>query len=84
MNLESAPISAPIAKGTLAIMDREYRFVKNLESGKEALYRYKTETGEGTDIIESEPVVASRLRSALQTTLKKVNGTFAVEQRARQ
>jgi hypothetical protein len=55
-----------------------------LSTGKQALYRYRTDFGEQHDLLESEPDAAQRLSGALVDKLKNVNESFAEQQHGRQ
>lgn len=76
MNLEPNRIFDPITKGTVAVMDHEYKFVRYLDSGREQLYRYRTDNNEERDLIQSEPEVAARLRKVLLDKIEEVNRQF--------
>jgi len=76
MNLEPNRIFDPITKGTVAVMDSDFKFVRYLESGKEQLYRYKTDAGEERNLMQSEPEAAARLRQVLLQKIKEVNQRF--------
>lgn len=73
MNLEPNRIFEPITKGTVAVMDNEYKFVRYLDSQREQLYRYRTDSGEEHDLIQSEPEVAARMRKVLRDKIEEVN-----------
>ncbi len=73
MNLEPARIFDPITKGTIAVMDDDFKFVRYLESGNELLFRYKTDAGEEHNLIATEPEVAKRMRGVLLNKLQEVN-----------
>lgn len=73
MNLEPNRIFDPITKGTVAVMDSEYKFVRYLDSGREQLYRYRTDNNEEHDLIQSEPEVAARMRKVLFDKIEEVN-----------
>ena len=77
MNLEPNRIFDPITKGTVAVMDNEYKFVRYLDSGREQLYRYRTDNAEEHDLIQSEPEVAARLRKVLLDKIAEVNRQFS-------
>ncbi len=76
MNLERNRIFDPIAKGTVAVMDSDLKFVRYLESGKEQLYRYKSDAAEEHNLINSEPEAAERMRRVLFEKIKEVNQRF--------
>jgi arylsulfatase A-like enzyme len=73
MNLEPNRIFDPISKGTVAVMDSDFKFVRYLGSGDEQLYRYKTDAAEEYNLIHSEPEVAERMRQVLLQKIKQVN-----------
>jgi len=73
MALETNRIFDPITKGTLAIIDNDFKFVRYLGSGKEQLYRYKTDTAEENNLVQSAPEVAQRMRTILLEKLQEVN-----------
>jgi len=77
MDLERNSIFKPVSKGVVAVIDDEFKYVCDLETRKESLYRYKTDPGEATDLIEAEPLVAKRLREALFSKLQQVNDKLA-------
>jgi arylsulfatase A-like enzyme len=77
MNLERNRIFAPITKGTVAVMDSEYKFVRYLDSDGEQLYRYRTDNGEEHDLVRSEPEVAARMRKVLLDKIEEVNRQFS-------
>jgi arylsulfatase A-like enzyme len=73
MNLEGNRSFDPITKGTLAIIDDEFKYVDNLDRHREELYRYKTDSLEEQNLVDSEPNVAGRMRDSLVSKLKEVN-----------
>jgi arylsulfatase A-like enzyme len=73
MNLEPNRVFDPISKGTVAVMDEEYKYVNQLGSQREELYRYVTDGWEEHNLIASEPAVAKRLRDVLLNKLAEVN-----------
>jgi arylsulfatase A-like enzyme len=73
MNLEMNSIFDPITKGTIAVMDDNFKFVRYFDLGKEQLFRYNTDPGELNNLINSEPEVAKRMRGVLQNKLQEVN-----------
>jgi len=76
MNLEPNRIFEPITKGTVAVMDSEYKFVRYLDSGREQLYHYRTDNNEEHDLLQFEPVVAARMRKRLVDKIEEVNRQF--------
>jgi arylsulfatase A-like enzyme len=77
MNLEPNRIFAPITKGTVAVMDSEYKFVRYLDSFREQLYQYRVDSNEEHDLIHSEPEVAARMRKVLLDKIEEVNRQFS-------
>jgi arylsulfatase A-like enzyme len=73
MNFEPNRTFDPITKGTVAVMDDEFKYVNYLDHHQEALYRYKSDQFEDHNLIDSEPEVATRMRDALSEKLKEVN-----------
>jgi len=73
MNLEPNSTFDAVTKGTVAVMDGNFKFVRYLESGKEQLYRYKTDKGEENNLVQSEPEAAQRMRNVLLEKLEEVN-----------
>jgi arylsulfatase A-like enzyme len=79
MNLEPNRVFDPITKGTIAVLDDEFKYVNYLDRHQEALYRYKTDQVEDHNLIGSEPEVAARMRAALFEKLKEVNRQFTAK-----
>jgi arylsulfatase A-like enzyme len=77
MNLEPDRTFSPISKGTLAILDDEFKYVIRLDSHQELLYRYKTDRLEEHNLIGSEPDVAKRLHDVLLGKLQQVNEPYS-------
>lgn len=77
MNLEPNRVFDPITKGTIAVMDDEFKYVDYLQFHRESLYRYRSDTIEEHDLISSEPEVAGRMRKVLMEKLNAVNGQVA-------
>lgn len=73
MNLETNRIFNPITKGTVAVMDDDFKFVRYLNSGKELLFRYKTDPGELQNLVAVEPQVAQRMRGVLMNDIQEIN-----------
>jgi arylsulfatase A-like enzyme len=67
----------PISKGTIAVIDNDFKFVRYLESGREQLYRYKTDRTEENNLVQAEPAVAQRMRGVLLLRLNEVNQRFS-------
>lgn len=73
MDLEPDRIFDPIAKGTVAVMDGEFKYVNYLDRGEQQLYRYRTDEFDDHDLIGSEPEVAKRMHDLLFNELREVN-----------
>jgi len=73
MNLEPNRELDPITKGTVAIIDDEFKYVNYLGSSKEDLYRYKTDLKEEHNLILSDPETGKRMRELLLKKLNEVN-----------
>jgi arylsulfatase A-like enzyme len=73
MNLERNRVWDRISKGTVAIIDNEFKYVDYLDAQKESLYRYRTDQYERNDLVDSERDVAARMRTALLDKLREVN-----------
>ena len=73
MNLERNKVSDPVSKGTVAIMDQEFKYIDYLDGQKQLLFRYRTDPYEKNDLIATEPEVAGRMRLALTNKLREVN-----------
>jgi hypothetical protein len=80
MNLEPNSTFHPVTKGTVAVMDGDFKFVRYLDSGKEQLYRYKTDKDEENNLLQSEPEIAKRMRNVLLEKLDEVNRRFSRNQ----
>jgi arylsulfatase A-like enzyme len=76
MNLEPNRIFDPVTKGTVAVMDDDFKFVRHLNSGMEELYRYKSDAAEEHNLIHSEPEVGERMRQVVLERVKEVNQRF--------
>jgi len=73
MALESDRIFDRITKGTLAILDDDFKYLITLDSHREELYRYKTDELEEHNLIESDKNVAQRMHDVLLDKLKEEN-----------
>jgi arylsulfatase A-like enzyme len=79
MNLETDRIFDPISKGTLAVMDAEFKYVIHLDNQQEFLYRYKTDRRDEHNLIADEPAAAQRFHNVLFARLKEVNERPAIK-----
>jgi len=73
MNLEPSRIFGPISKGTVVVMDSEYKYLLRLDQQQEALYHYRSDRHEEDNLVASNPEVRNRLRDVLLTKLNQVN-----------
>ena len=73
MNLEPDRVFSPISKGTLAVIDDQFKYVIRLDSHQQWLYRYKTDQLEEHNLVGSEPDAARRLHDVLLAKLREVN-----------
>jgi len=76
MNFETNRFCDSITRGTVAVMDDEFKYVDYLDGHQEALYRYKSDHFEDHNLIGSEPEVAKRMRDTLSERLNEVNRQF--------
>ncbi len=79
MNLEPDRVFSPISKGTLAVMDAEFKYVIHLDNQQEFLYRYKADRSDEHNLITDEPAAAKRLHNILFARLKEVNERSAIK-----
>jgi|HubBroStandDraft_1064217.scaffolds.fasta_scaffold00857_7 arylsulfatase A-like enzyme len=73
MALETDSTFRPISKGTLAIMDDDFKYVIHLDTQEQELYRYKTDPSEEINLTKSDPDVAQRMHDLLISDLRKAN-----------
>jgi arylsulfatase A-like enzyme len=73
MNLESDRVFGSVSRGTVAVIDDDFKYVIRLDSRQESLYRYKIDPLEEHNLLASEPAVAERLRNAVVAKLQQVN-----------
>jgi arylsulfatase A-like enzyme len=73
MNLETSSTFEPITRGTLAVIDNDFKYIDRLRSQEVSLYRYRTDPLEQQNLVESEPAVAARMKALLADQLKEVN-----------
>jgi arylsulfatase A-like enzyme len=77
MNLEPDRVFGSISKGTLAVMDGDFKYVIHLDNRQESLYRYKSDRLEEHNLITSQPEIAKRLHDLLLNRLEEVNAHSA-------
>lgn len=73
MNLETNSTFEPITRGTLAVIDDDFKYIDRLGTQEVSLYRYRTDPLEGQNLVESEPAVAARMKALLVDKLREVN-----------
>lgn len=76
MTLETDSSFRPIANGTLAIMDDEFKYVIHLDTKKQELYRFKSDPSEENNLVRSDPGNAKRMHDLLITGLNDANQRF--------
>lgn len=76
MNLEPNSSFDPITKGTIAVMDHEFKYVDYLDTNEQYLYRYKTDPIEQQNLIATEADAAKRMRDVLAAKLREVDERF--------
>jgi arylsulfatase A-like enzyme len=75
MNMEPNSTFAPVSKGTVAVIDDNFKFIENLGTHDDELYRYRADLGDQKNLLDSEPLVATQMRALLANKLKQVNGS---------
>jgi arylsulfatase A-like enzyme len=75
MNLEPDSTFAPVSKGTVAVIDGNFKFIERLGTNDRELYRYRVDLGDQRNLLDSEPVVGARMQELLTDKLKHLNGT---------
>jgi arylsulfatase A-like enzyme len=73
MNLETNSAFQPITRGTVAVIDDDFKYIDQLGSREVSLYRYRTDPLEEQNLVESEPVVAERMKALLAEKLREAN-----------
>jgi arylsulfatase A-like enzyme len=73
MNLERSSTFEPITRGTLAVIDNDFKYIDRLGSQEVSLYRYRTDPLEEQNLVESEPAIAARMKALLADKLKEAN-----------
>ena len=72
MNLEPNRSFDPITKGAIAVIDKDYKYIRHLGSNKEELYRYRSDSGEERNLIGSDLETTDRMRKVLQGKLDEM------------
>jgi arylsulfatase A-like enzyme len=73
MALESDRVFDRITKGTLAVLDDDFKYLITLDSQREELYRYKTDELEEHNLVGSDRDIAKRMHDVLLGKLKEEN-----------
>jgi len=73
MNLETNSTFEPITRGTLAVIDDDFKYIDRLGTREVSLYRYRTDPLEEQNLVVSEPAVAARMKALLADKLREVN-----------
>lgn len=73
MALDSDGIFRPVAKGTLAVLDEEFKYQIHLDTQEEALYRYRDDRLEENNLVSSNPDVAKRMRDLLMAQIRNAD-----------
>ena len=75
MNLEPGRVFDPISKGTVAIVNDQFKYITRLgpESEPGTLYRYRTDPSEEHDLAQSAPETAKQMNDALLSKLGEIN-----------
>jgi hypothetical protein len=73
MNLDVNSTFTPITQGTVAVIDNDFKYVAQLGTHEGSLYRYKTDSREEQNLIESDPTVAARMQDVLKKKLEEIN-----------
>ena len=79
MSLASDRVWDPLSKGTIAVMDDQYKYIICLANQQQELYRYKTDPSEVHNVIDLNPDVAKRMREALLDKLKVLRERSALD-----
>lgn len=73
MNLERNSVFESVTRGTVAVIDDDFKYIERLETHEALLYRYKTDPSEEQNLAGSEPAIAGRLRDVVANKLREVN-----------
>ena len=73
MNLDPDSTFKPITQGTVAVLDDDFKYVAQLGTHEGSLFRYKTDLLEEQNLVESDPVVAARMKDLLARKLEEAN-----------
>jgi arylsulfatase A-like enzyme len=73
MNLEGSSVFEPISHGTVAVLDKDFKYIDQLGTQEMSLYRYKTDPREEQNLVKGEPDVAASMHDLLVNKLKEIN-----------
>jgi arylsulfatase A-like enzyme len=73
MTLEGSSVFDCISKGTLAVIDDDFKYLIRMDSEQQELYRYKSDESEEHNLVESDKDVAKRMHDVLLGKLKEEN-----------
>ena len=79
MNLESDSSFTPIVQGTIALIDKDFKYIYQIGTHEGSLYRYKTDPREQQNLVPSDPAVAARMKALVENQLKQVNSRVIPE-----
>jgi hypothetical protein len=73
MNLDPDSTFEPITRGSVAVIDDDFKYVGQLGTHDGSLFRYKTDLLEEQNLVESEPGIAARMKDLLARKLEEAN-----------
>ena len=73
MNLEPDRIFTAISRGTVAVINNDYKYIQYLGTNRQELYRYRTDPGEEQNLVTSDGAIARQMRVELLNKLHTVN-----------
>jgi len=73
MNLEPNSTFESVTQGTVAAIDNDFKYIDRLGTQERGLYRYRTDPHEEQNLVDSEPVVAARMKAWLANEVEEVN-----------
>lgn len=77
MNLEPDRIFTSISKGTLAVINNDYKYIEYLGTHRQELYRYRTDPSEEHNLVTSDGAIAEQMRAELLKKLHTVNQPYS-------
>ncbi|QWV91961.1 sulfatase-like hydrolase/transferase [Geomonas oryzisoli] len=69
MNLEQNYQKAVVKSGTIGVVDGNYKYVRNLQTGKEELYNLEKDPNENSSLAVQDAVLAARMNRLISTEL---------------